>query len=124
MPQEASSPLFRNRLRLLARRLCMAVRCWKERGKDVTRSIQSGSRMDPSEKGVGLPQTEKLIAEQMIAQANALERRLAMTEHAVALQQRIRDGGVESTMWDVCRIRSDEDLGKLVLERYRKLTKA
>ena len=45
-------------------------------------------------------------------------------EHAVALQQRIRDGGVESTMWDVCRIRSDEDLGKLVLERYRKLTKA
>ena len=45
-------------------------------------------------------------------------------EHAAALQQRIRDDGVESTMWDVCRIRSDEDLGKLVLERYRKLTKA
>jgi mannitol-1-phosphate 5-dehydrogenase len=44
-------------------------------------------------------------------------------EHAVALQQRIGDDGVESTMWDVCRIRSDEDLGGLVLDRYRKLTK-
>jgi len=45
-------------------------------------------------------------------------------EHAVALQQRTRDSGVEATMWDVCRIRSDEDLGRLVLERYRKVTKA
>ena len=45
-------------------------------------------------------------------------------EHAVALQQRIRDGGVESTIWDVCQIGRNEDLGKLVLERYRKLTKA
>ena len=44
-------------------------------------------------------------------------------EHAAALQQRVRDEGVESTMWDVCQIRSDEDLGKLVVHRYRELAK-
>lgn len=42
-------------------------------------------------------------------------------EHAVALQRRIRDTGVGQTLWDVCQVREDEDLGKRVLERYRSL---
>jgi mannitol-1-phosphate 5-dehydrogenase len=41
--------------------------------------------------------------------------------HAVALQQRIAAEGVNSVLLDVCGIRSDETLGKLVLERYVEL---
>jgi hypothetical protein len=42
-------------------------------------------------------------------------------EHAVTLQQRIGEEGIEHTLWDVSRIREDEDLGRRVLERYRLL---
>lgn len=41
--------------------------------------------------------------------------------HAAALQQRISDNGIESTLWDVCQIRAEEPLGKLVLDRYEQL---
>ncbi len=41
--------------------------------------------------------------------------------HAVALQDRIGDEGIEETLRSVCAIDADEALGDLVLRRYREL---
>ncbi len=41
--------------------------------------------------------------------------------HAVVLQQRIAEEGLEATLLSVCGIRADEQLGKLVLARFYEL---
>lgn len=41
--------------------------------------------------------------------------------HAVALQQRIADDGIEQVLLEVCGIRADEPLGEVVLARYAEL---